>query len=203
MRRVPSHGTHLLGTTYAIDFVGVDERDRTAPGVSWRTAFATESPEPFFAFGRPVRAPIGGLVVAVHQGEPDHAARRSPLTLATYSLGQSARLRRGLGAISGNCVTIAGQDGAFVAVMHLQADSIRVSVGQGVAEGEHIANCGNSGNSTQPHVHVQAMDALDPWAAHGLPMRIKSFLEKPRGSRNFARREHTLPNEAATVAPAE
>ena len=30
-KRVPSHGTHLLGTTYAIDFIAVDERGRSAP----------------------------------------------------------------------------------------------------------------------------------------------------------------------------
>ena len=29
-RRVPSHGVDLLGQRYAIDFVGVDERGRTA-----------------------------------------------------------------------------------------------------------------------------------------------------------------------------
>lgn len=35
-RRVPSHGTDLLGQRYAIDFVGVDDRHRTAPKRDWR-----------------------------------------------------------------------------------------------------------------------------------------------------------------------
>ncbi|SYZ32710.1 hypothetical protein [Propionibacterium australiense] len=30
-RRVPSHGTTLLGVTYAIDFIAVDDLGRTAP----------------------------------------------------------------------------------------------------------------------------------------------------------------------------
>ena len=41
-RQVPSHGTDLFGTTYAIDFIAVDEAGRTAPGYSLRTIFATE-----------------------------------------------------------------------------------------------------------------------------------------------------------------
>ncbi|PTT70605.1 M23 family metallopeptidase [Arthrobacter sp. HMWF013] len=199
-RRVPSHGTSMLGTAYAIDFVGVDENGRTAPGVSWRTALGTEPPEQFFAFGREILAPVTGRVAAVHQGEQDHEARRSPVSLLPYALGQASRLRQGLGNITGNCVIIAPRgSGAFVAVMHLQAGSIRVSVGQEVTEGEHIANCGNSGNSTQPHVHMQAMDRLDPWTAQGLPMRIRRYYEKPRRSTRFILRENTVPDEASTV----
>lgn len=199
-RRVPSHGTDMLGTTYAIDFVGVDDHDRTAPSVSWRTALSTEPPELFFAFGRPILAAVGGRVVAVHQVEVDHVARRSQLTLIPYALGQAARLRQGLGAIAGNYVIISSsKSGVFVAVMHLQADSIRVSVGQEVREGEHIANCGNTGNSTQPHVHMQAMDSADPWTARGLPLRFKRFGEKPSRGQRFVLQGDALPDEASIV----
>ncbi|MCQ1999918.1 M23 family metallopeptidase [Arthrobacter zhaoxinii] len=200
LRRVPSHGTHLLATTYAIDFVGVDDAGRTAPTVSWHTAFGTEPPELFFAFGRPVLAPVPGQVVTVHDGEADHEARRSQLTLVPYVLGQQGRLRQGAGAIAGNYVLIATPDGgAVVGVMHLQSGSIRVSAGQHVREGEHLGDCGNSGNSTQPHVHVQAMDRADPWTARGLPLVFRSFGEKPARGRTFVRRENMLPQEASTV----
>ena len=40
-RRVPSHGTHFLGQTYAIDFVAVDARGRTGMVLDWRTVLAT------------------------------------------------------------------------------------------------------------------------------------------------------------------
>ena len=89
-RRVPSHGTDMLGERYAIDFVGVDERRRTADRRDWRTFLATEPPERFFAFGRPILAPADGVIVDAHDGEIDHAARRSQLTLVPYALGQRA-----------------------------------------------------------------------------------------------------------------
>ncbi|WP_104054401.1 MULTISPECIES: M23 family metallopeptidase [unclassified Arthrobacter] len=205
LRRVPSHGTHLLATTYAIDFVGVDDDGRTAPSVSWHTVLGTEPPDLFFSFGRPILAPVNGQVVAVHDGERDHEARRSQLALLPYLLGQQARLRQGAGAIAGNHVLIQTPDGGVVVgVMHLRSGSLRVSFGEQVREGQHIGDCGNSGNSTQPHVHVQAMDRADPWTARGLPLVFRAFDEKPAGSTGFIPRRNSLPQEASTVrAPAQ
>lgn len=200
-RRVPSHGTHLLGSTWAIDFVGVDDRGRTARSVGWRAVLATEPPEDFVAFGRPVLAPVTGTVVAAHDGEPDHAARRSPLTLAGYALGQAARLREGIGAIAGNHVLVAAASGeAVVAVVHLRAGSVRVRVGQDVVAGEQVGACGNSGNSTQPHVHLQAVDVPDLGVARGVPVLLRAFRERGRGGRGDpVLRTDAVPAEGAVV----
>lgn len=169
-RRVPSHGTHLMGTTFAIDFVPVDGRGRSARG-NWRAAVSTERPEEFVGFGRAVRAPASGTVVAAHDGEDDHAARRSPLALLAYASGQAARIRRGPAAIAGNHVVIAlSERGPFALVAHLRKGSVGVEVGQRVEAAQPVGRCGNSGNSTQPHVHVQVTDSLD-WAhTRGLPI---------------------------------
>lgn len=173
-RRVPSHGTDLFGVTYAIDFIGVDERGRPAP-LTWRTAFATEEPERFVGFGRPILAPAGGTVVATHDGEPDHEARRSPLTLVPYLLGQRERARRGAVGLAGNHVTIAlTPEGPFVLLAHLRQGSVRVRPGDTVHAGQQVAECGNSGNSTQPHVHVQVIDSLRfDEAARGVPLAFR------------------------------
>ncbi len=96
-RRVPSHGTHLFGTTYAIDFVGVDESGRTARW-GWRAALASEPPESFAGFDRPILAPLAGQVVRVHDGEPDHGSRRSLPVGIPYALTQARRVRRGAAA---------------------------------------------------------------------------------------------------------
>lgn len=168
----------------------------------WRTLLATEPPERFFAYGRPILAPADGLVVAVHDGEIDHEARRSQLALVPYALGQASRLRQGVGAVAGNHVAIGLRDsGAYAALCHLRAGSIRVGVGDEVAAGQQIAECGNSGNSTQPHVHVQVMDSPNPALARGMSMVFRSFREWPRGRKPFIDRESGLPDEAAVVQP--
>ncbi|WP_154793326.1 M23 family metallopeptidase [Occultella kanbiaonis] len=200
-RRVPSHGTNLFATRYAIDFVGVDERGRTAPSTSWRTLLAAEPPELFHAFGRPILAPVGGRVATVHDGEADHHARRS-VALVPYLLGQASRARQGAIALAGNHVVIETSDGgAYVGLMHLRSGSVRVAVGQRVTVGEQVADCGNSGNSTQPHVHVQAMDAVDPLSARGLPISFTRFEEMPARGRTFVPRELAVPAERSIVAP--
>jgi len=201
-RRVPSHGTDLLGERYAIDFIGVDDRRRTADRRDWRTFLATEPAERFFAYGRPILAPADGTVVEVHDGEIDHVGRRSQLTLLPYALGQPARVRQGVGAIAGNYLIIALRDsGAFVALAHLRAGSIRVAAGQEVTAGQQVAACGNSGNSTQPHVHVQVMNNPDLSIARGVPMAFRLFRECPSGAKQFLIRETGLPVEGAVVEP--
>lgn len=201
-RQVPSHGTDLLGSRYAIDFTAVDQRHRSAVRRDWRTLLATEPAGRFLGFGKPILAPGDGVIVAVHDGEIDHGARRSPLTLVPYALGQATRLRRGMAGIAGNHVVISlRQSGAFVALAHLKAGSIRVAAGDRVATGRRIADCGNSGNSTQPHVHIQVMDSPDPSTARGVPMAFRRFREWPRGTSQSQVRDSGLPGEGAVVEP--
>lgn len=201
-RRVPSHGTDLLGERYAIDFIGVDKRGRTADTRDWRTLLATEPVERFFAYGRPILAPADGTVVVAHDGEADHVGRRSQLALVPYALGQAGRLRQGVGAIAGNYLIIALRDsGAFVALVHLRAGSTRVAAGEVVTAGQQVAACGNSGNSTQPHVHVQVMDSADLSVARGVPIAFRRFRERPSGAKQFQIRESGLPGEGAVVEP--
>lgn len=172
-RRVPSHGTHLFGTTYAIDFVPVDDRGLSAP-LSWRTVLAIESPDAFVGFGAPVLAPLSGTVVATHDGEPDHAAYRSPAAAFGYALGQPRRVRAGAPAIAGNHVVIAANPGGpFVLLAHLQQGSLRYGPGDAVMIGTPIGSCGNSGNSTEPHVHIQVSDCPRGRSARGLPMAFR------------------------------
>jgi hypothetical protein len=201
-RRVPSHGTDLFGERYAIDFVGVDDRHRTAGTRDWRTLVATEPPERFVAFGRPILAPGDGTVVHVHDAEPDHEARRSQLALVPYALGQAGRLRQGAGAVAGNHVVVhLRASGAFVLLAHLQLGSVRVSPGQEVVDGQEVARCGNSGNSTQPHVHLQVMDSSDPFVARGVPMTFRRFREWPARTRQPQVRGQGMPGEGAVVEP--
>ena len=89
----------------------------------------------------------------------------------------------------------------FVALVHLRAGSIGVVIGQEVATGQPVANCGNSGNSTQPHVHVQVMDSPDLSIARGIPMAFRRFREWPRGAKHPKIREFGIPDEGAVVEP--
>lgn len=172
-RKVPSHGMTLFGTSHAIDFVAVDDRGRSAPR-SWRSVLATEPPEIFVGFGVPVLAPVAGTVVGVHDGEEDHEARRSQLALLPYALGQAGRARQGHHTLAGNHVVIEpAPGGPVVLVAHLRRESVAVTVGDRVVSGARLGECGNSGNSTEPHVHVQVSDTMDWDSAQGVPLAFR------------------------------
>ncbi|PSK98667.1 peptidase M23-like protein [Haloactinopolyspora alba] len=159
-----------------------DDRGRSAPA-TWRTWLSHEPPTAFVGFGRPVLAPAAGTVVIAHDGEPDHAARRSQLALIPYALGQARRVRTGITAIAGNHVVVALEPGGpFVAVVHLSHGSVRVAPGDVLAAGDPVGDCGNSGNSTQPHVHVQVTDSTDWPNANGLPMAFGHHAGMPAES---------------------
>ena len=171
--RVPSHGTEAFGSSHAIDLVPVDARGRSGRW-SWRTALATERPEVFHGFGAAVLAPVDGTVVDVHDGEPDHEARRSQLLLVGYLLTQGRRVRAGAAGIAGNHVVLAlGDGGPVVLLAHLRRGSIRVAAGDPVRAGDVLAQCGNSGNSTQPHLHLQVSSSTRWEQARGLPMAFR------------------------------
>lgn len=204
-RRVPSHGTHLFATTYAIDFIAV-RGGRTATTRDWRSLLFTEPAERFFALGQPILAPAAGTVVSAHDGEVDHVARRSQLALVPYALTQAAltqaaRARGGAGALAGNHLVLALDGGAHVVLAHLLAGSTRVRAGEPVVAGQELAACGNSGNSTQPHLHLQVMDSADPHTTHGLPVAFRDYRQwrRPGGPPVVVTRG--VPDESAVVAP--
>ena len=55
--RVPSHGATLFATSFAIDFVPVNEAGRTA-SITFRSLLRPEPAERFPGFGRPILAPV-------------------------------------------------------------------------------------------------------------------------------------------------
>ena len=171
--RVPSHGTTLLATSYAIDFVPVNAARRTAP-ITVGSLMRPAPPESFPGFGRCLLAPVEGIVVAAHDIEPDHPAYRG-LPSVGYALTQHRRAQAGWVALAGNHVFI-DTGGVVVALCHLQRGSLEVQAGQRVQVGTQLARCGNSGNSTEPHVHVQAFDSPDIDGANAVPLTFKGSL---------------------------
>lgn len=174
--RVPSHGTELFATAYAIDFVPVDDRGRTAP-VTLASLFRPEPVDRFPGLGRPVLAPAAGVVVGVHRTAIDHPAFRG-LPSVGYALTQARRAAAGWVALAGNHVLIETDDGPVVAVCHLQHESVRVEPGRRVEAGDLLGGCGNSGNSTEPHVHLQAMDRPDVARASAVPITFDGRLPR-------------------------
>jgi murein DD-endopeptidase MepM/ murein hydrolase activator NlpD len=70
----------------------------------------------------------------------------------------SLRELTGPSRVLGNHVVLDLGDGVYAVLAHLRHGSLRVAKGQRVRAGQQVAECGNSGNSTEPHLHFQLMD---------------------------------------------
>ncbi|TLN06508.1 M23 family metallopeptidase [bacterium] len=91
-------------------------------------------------YGIPVVAPAAGVVVEIHDGEPD----QTPGVLVKNPVNPG-----------GNWIAIQlDETGTFLILAHLKPDRMMVSAGDHVSEGQELGRCGNSGNSSEPHIHI-------------------------------------------------
>ena len=166
--RVPSHGVRTLGQAYAIDVLHPTDDSTPAPGWGIRQ----RRPEEYSCFGAPVRAVADGTVFAVLDRMRDHRARNTWFGLIHMLVVEA--IVRELGGpqfIIGNHVVIDHGDGAYSLYAHLQRGSASVAVGDRVAAGAQVGCVGNTGNTSEPHLHFQLMDRRVPAASAGLPFR--------------------------------
>ncbi|ANJ08311.1 M23 family metallopeptidase [Streptomyces parvulus] len=166
--RTPSHGVHAYGQTFAIDLVA-------EPGPGARPGFRVLWPlarrnRDFPAFGAPLLAVADATVVRARDTQRDHLSRTSlPALLYLMVLEGSVRELAGARRVIGNHVVLDLGDGTHALYAHVRRGSLAVREGDRVAAGQVLAHCGNSGNSTEPHVHFQLMDGPDPDTARGVP----------------------------------
>lgn len=80
--------------------------------------------------------------------------------------------------LTGEHVMVETRGGPVVAVCLLQRGSVQVRLGQSVRVGETLGRCGNSGNTTEPHVHLQVMDCLNVLHAFAVPITFGGHLPR-------------------------
>ncbi|GAB3667350.1 M23 family metallopeptidase [Halopiger thermotolerans] len=147
-----SHSWGILTQRYAYDFVITDEDGRT-------TAGERGPPEEYYCFGEPVLAPADGVVVSTRNDHRDYHRTN----------GWMDPLQR---SILGNHVIIDHENGEYSVLAHLQRGSVAVESGERVERGQQVARCGNSGNTTEPHLHFHLQDRSSFFLGMGLPIRF-------------------------------
>ena len=134
----------------------------------------SERLEDYGCWGVAVVAPTSGRVVKAHDGEPDE---------------KPGSVSNNFSAPSGNHVVIELPTATYLEVAHLQRGSVSVREGERVEEGQALGRCGNSGNTSEPHIHIhhqrQHPDFAEGALAEGLPLYFRGHDGPPMPEGGF------------------
>ena len=112
----------------------------------------------YYYYGLPVLAPADGTVHTVVDGH----AEMPPGKLGGSPAG-------------GNQLVITVAPGQYLFLCHLQPGSIRVRKGDAVRAGQAVARGGNSGNTSEPHLHVHLQDTPEDGWGEGIPLYFHDY----------------------------
>jgi hypothetical protein len=115
--------------------------------------------EDYYAYGREVIAPCDANVVKVITGIKDNIPGRLNPVEPT-----------------GNTVILETKNKEFIVLAHFKTESIIVKEGQEIKQGEVLGLCGNSGNSSEPHLHLSLQNVLDMEIATGAQIYFDEIL---------------------------
>jgi murein DD-endopeptidase MepM/ murein hydrolase activator NlpD len=176
---MPIDGRAHIAQRFAIDSVKEAADGKTFHGDEKKNAS-------YLAYASEVLAVADGKIVEVKDGLPENppGGLALPTTLET---------------VAGNHILLDLGGGRRALYAHLKPGSLRVKVGDPVKRGQVIALLGNTGNSTEPHLHFQVAEGDSPLGAEGVPYLLEHYFT--RGSANGRREAHgnELPTENELV----
>jgi peptidase M23-like protein/uncharacterized protein DUF3887 len=150
---------HVPAQRFALDFLGVGPNGKTHQAGASRN-------EDYFAFGRDVLAPANGVITDVIDGVRDNSpGSMNPLS----ALGNAVFIRHGTQEVS--------------VLAHLKQGSIKVKVGDAVKKGQVLGQCGNSGNSSEPHIHYHLQDTDVIQDATGIKCYFEQIIVEKKGTK--------------------
>ncbi|EDM43248.1 hypothetical protein SCB49_00797 [unidentified eubacterium SCB49] len=136
----------------AFDFIIQDENNKSYQRSGTRN-------EDYYAFGKPIYAVCDAEVVAINTGVHDNPPGRMNTTEPF-----------------GNMITLKTAAEEYIVYAHFEQGTIKVKIGDQVKQGQYLANCGNSGNSSEPHLHFHLQDRANNIQAVGATSYFKNVI---------------------------
>jgi murein DD-endopeptidase MepM/ murein hydrolase activator NlpD len=176
-----SHHRWATNEEFALDLVALGSDGKTHKGDGTRL-------DDFYGYGRQVLAVADGTVVEVATDgtETNDRLRRPGESADDFQkrtlAAQSELLAKSYKAVIGNYVVIKHANGEYSHYAHLKQGSVRVKASDTVARGEVLGQLGQTGNSTEPHLHFQLTGGPDPMYSRGIPHPLQG--SPRRGARS-------------------
>lgn len=175
-----SHSWDILTQRYAYDFLMVDEAGKSYRGDGQRL-------EDYYCYGQDILAPADGCVLQLKDSIPDH---QQP---GDSSIDWSVRDFRG------NFIVLKHAQGEYTFLAHFQPGSLQVKKGNTVKQGQLLGRCGNSGHSTEPHLHIHLQDHPNFYLGMGLPLPFEQMVAQAEGQPDESARTEGFVREGELV----
>ena len=175
-----SHSWNIMSQRYAYDFIYYDENGKAYAG-NGRKA------ENYYAFNQDVLASADGTIIKVRNNIRDlDRAGTGTVDILTCDM-------------RGNYVIIRHGENVYSLIAHLKKKSCIVRQGDFVEQGQVIGKCGNSGHSTQPHIHFHVQDTPNFYSAMGLPILFKNIESRNNSSSIISKITHGYISKNSSV----
>lgn len=146
----------------AFDIVITDDSGKT-----YKTDGKTN--EDYYAFGKELIAPCDVEVVLVVDGVKDNIpGERNPIY------------------VPGNTVILKTMNEEYLFFAHFKQNSIVVKQGQKVKQGEPLGLCGNSGNSSEAHLHFHIQNVEDTNKATGAKCYFDEIIVNGKTKKDYS-----------------
>ena len=182
---IPIDGRAQIAQRFAIDWVRINPDGNTFVGDE-------KNNKNYRAYGSDALAVADGVVTEVKDGIPQNIpgenSRAVPITLET---------------VGGNHVILDIGNGRYALYAHLQPGSLKVKLGDHVKRGQVLGLVGNSGNSTEPHLHFHLSNGNSPLGSEGIPYALESFDARSKKDAPVTRHKLEIPSEDEIVTFAE
>jgi hypothetical protein len=150
-----SHSWDIPSQRYAYDFIILDDEGKSYNGDPTKV-------ENFYCYGKDIIAPADGVIVKACDKHYNSRVNRK----RAYCDATDLR---------GNHIIIKHDNNEYSLIAHLAPGSVTVKIGDKVKQGDKIAKCGNSGNTSEPHVHFQIQTGKDFFLSASLPIGFKNI----------------------------
>jgi Peptidase family M23 len=154
---LPVDGRPHIGQRYAIDWIQLGDDGSAFTGDE-------HDNKSYHAYDQEIHAVADGKIVEVKDGLPENVPNSGKLAIQITN-----------DTLPGNRIIQELSEGHYAAYAHLRPGTIKVKVGDTVHAGDVIAHLGNTGNSSEPHLHFQVCDAPSFPASEGLPFAIDQY----------------------------
>ena len=158
-------GQAWLAQRYAIDFAKFHRVEGKA--FTWKGPEDQNSS--YFCFDELIHSVAPGKVVETMDGLPENVPHSGKFAIELT--WQNA---------GGNHVVVDLGFGFYAFYAHMRTGSVAVKVGDRVTTGQVLGHVGNTGSSTEPHLHFHIIDRPQFLSGQGVPYEFTNFCASPR-----------------------